>query len=238
METFNRSMTYPQSMARDRAKFMSKVYTWMTGGILITSLVATYLGNNPEYILEIISNRPLFWGLMIAQIGAVLFLSFAIQRISAATATGVYILYAALTGATLSTIFIVYTHESIASVFMSTACAFAGLSAFGFLTKRDLGPVGTFCSMGLYGLIGWALLSFFFPSLMGGQASFWYSAIGVAIFAGLTAYDTQKIKAMGMGMTEGSEEERKGAIFGALILYLDFINMFLMLLRLMGNRRD
>jgi FtsH-binding integral membrane protein len=238
MNNFNRSMALPQSMAQDRARFMSRVYTWMTGGLLLTSLVATYLGNSPEWMMEIQVNRNLLYVLMFAQVGAVLFLSLAINRISALTATITYLVYAALTGVTLSTIFMVYTHDSIASVFFSTACAFGGLSAFGYLTKRDLGPVGSFCGMALFGMIGWALLSFFFPSLMGGTGSLVYSIIGVGVFAGLTAYDTQKIKAMGMGMMEGSEEEKKGAIFGALMLYLDFINLFLMLLRLMGNRRD
>jgi uncharacterized protein len=234
------SYSSPHSVAETRATFMRSVYTWMTGGILITALVSSYLGNNLEAVVAIVQNRVLYYGLIIAQIGAVIFLSAAIQRISVATATGIYLVYSALTGVTLSTVFLIYTHESIASVFLTTACGFAGLSLIGYTTKRDLGPVGAFCGMALFGLIGWAILSWFIPSLMSGNGSFVYSVIGVLIFAGLTAYDTQKIKNMSLGFgaaDSGGEMQRKAAIFGALTLYLDFINLFLMLLRLAGDRR-
>ena len=122
-------------------------------------------------------------------------------------------------------------------VFMMTAMGFAGLSFFGFVTKRDLGPVGSFCMMGLFGLVGYGLIALFFPSLMGAQASFVYSMAGVVVFSGLTAYDTQKIKEMNVLGNEGTDEDRKEAIFGALTLYLDFVNLFLNLLRLLGKRR-
>jgi FtsH-binding integral membrane protein len=176
---------------------------------------------------------------MIVQIGVVVTLSAAVARLSAGLAMGLFLGYAALTGVTLSTLFLIYTRDSIAGVFLSTAFGFAGLSLMGYTTKRDLGPLGAFCGMALFGLIGWGLLSFFFPSLLGGQAGTAYSAVGVLIFAGLTAYDTQRIKAMatsdvygvGLGM------ESKAAIVGALALYLDFINLFLSLLRLFGDRR-
>mgnify|MGYP000408299881 CR=1 FL=1 len=167
----------------------------------------------------------------------VLYLSLAIKRMSAATATLVYLIYAALTGLTFSVIFLVYTQESIASVFGLTAFAFAGLSGFGYFTKRDLGPIGSFCMMGLFGMIGFALLSIFMPSLMGGVSGQVYSAIGVLVFAGLTAYDTQKIKSLNILGNEGTAEDHKETIFGALTLYLDFINLFMMLLRLTGKRR-
>jgi hypothetical protein len=120
---------------------------------------------------------------------------------------------------------------------MVTAFSFAGLSAFGYVTKKDLGPIGTFCHMGLWGLIGFSLLSFIFPSIMGSTAQTVYSLCGIVIFAGLTAYDTQKIKAMNVLGNEGTSEDHKETIYGALKLYLDFINLFLMILRLMGNRR-
>ncbi len=217
---------------------MSAVYRWMTGGILVTALVSSYLGNNPDYIVQLLQNRGIFYVLIFAQFGAVLFLSLALQRISAATAMAVFLMYSALTGVTFSTIFLMYTRESIASVFFTTAIAFGGLSFFGYVTKRDLGPVGAFCGMALFGLIGWALLSFFIPSLMSGSGQMAYSVMGVLIFSGLTAYDTQRIKSMHLMGNEGSEENRKAAVYGALMLYLDFINLFLSLLRLMGNRRD
>jgi FtsH-binding integral membrane protein len=142
-----------------------------------------------------------------------------------------------LTGLTLSSIFLIYTGSSIAEVFAITAFGFAGLSGFGFVTKRDLGPVGSFCMMGLFGLVGFGLLSMIFPRLMSEGASFVFSIVGIIVFAGLTAYDTQKIKRMNSPGMEGTDAERKQAIFGALMLYLDFINLFLSLLRLMGRRR-
>ena len=208
---------------------MSRVYSWMTVGLSVTGAVAWSVGRNEELALAVVQNRPLFWALVIAQLGAVVVLSTMIRRLSSVTAALIYSAYAALTGVTLSVIFLMYTGESIVQVFGLTAFSFAGLSAFGFATKRDLGPVGSFCAMGLFGMIGFGLLSVFFPSLMTAGASFVYSLVGIVVFAGLTAYDTQKIKAM---RTDGN-----GAIHGALTLYLDFINLFLSLLRLMGKRR-
>ena len=216
---------------------MSRVYGWMTGGICLTGFVAWNVSGNPQLVQTIFGNPALLWGLIIAQLGAVIALSWLINRISAMTATFLYLLYAALTGLTLSSIFLVYTGSSIAAVFLVTAFGFAGLSGFGFLTKRDLGPVGSFCMMGLFGLIGFGLLSMFFPRLMSAGASFVFSIVGIIVFAGLTAYDTQNIKAMNAPGNEGTDAGRKTAIFGALRLYLDFINLFLSLLRLMGRRR-
>jgi len=236
------SRTFPNAVAASEASaaFMSRVYSWMTGGVLVTALIATVLGQNEEMMITLLTTRFLFTGLLIAQLGLVIGLSAAMNRISASTATMLYILYAALTGVTLSTIFVMYTHDSIAGVFLSTSCGFAGLSLVGYTTKRDLGPVGAFCGMALFGLVGWGLLSLFFPSIMGGELQMVYSIIGVVVFAGLTAYDTQKIKAMAFSAGQGGMSEdavKKGAIFGALTLYLDFINLFLNLLRLAGGRR-
>ena len=221
----------------ENARFMSSVYGWMTAGLCVTGAVAWNVAGNPDMIRAIFGNRLLFWGLIIAQLGAVAVLSGLINRISGMTATVIYFLYAALTGLTLSSIFLAYTGSSIAEVFGVTAFGFAGLSGFGFLTKRDLGPVGSFCMMGLFGLVGFSLLSIFFPSMMGGGAGFIFSIVGIIVFAGLTAYDTQKIKAMNTAGDEGTDSGRKKAIFGALMLYLDFINLFLSLLRLTGRRR-
>jgi len=237
MNTTMRPMSSSVAISQENARFMSSVYRWMTAGILITALISSYLGTNQEYVMEMVQNRALFYMLLFAQLGCVLFLSVAIKRVSSTTALLIFLAYSALTGVTLSTIFLIYTHDSIASVFFTTAIAFAGLSFFGYVTKRDLGPIGAFCGMALFGLIGWAILSFFFPSMMNSTGQMAYSIIGVVVFSGLTAYDTQKIKAMNVIGNEGTDEDRKEAIFGALILYLDFINLFLSLLRLMGDRR-
>jgi FtsH-binding integral membrane protein len=209
----------------------------MTCGILLTAWVAFLVSENPELMSAIFGNPIAFWMLMIAELGAVLFLSAALPRISAITATVVYLLYSALSGLTLSIIFVAYTHQSIAAVFGVTAFSFAGLSAIGFFTKRDLGPVGAFCSMGLFGLVGFGILSLFIPSLRTNNLQMASALIGVVVFSGLTAYDTQKIKAMNPVGSEDSEMAAKGAIYGALTLYLDFINLFLSLLRLFGDRR-
>ena len=225
------------AIAAENARFMSRVYGWMTGGLCVTGFVAWNVAGDPALVQTIFGNRLLFWALIIAQLGAVAALSFLINKISGAVATVIYILYAALTGLTLSSIFLLYTGSSIAQVFGVTAFGFAGLSFFGLVTKRDLGPVGSFCMMGLFGLIGFALLSMFFPSLMGAGGSFVFSIVGIIVFAGLTAYDTQRIKAMNVPGSEGTDGARKTAIFGALTLYLDFINLFLSLLRLTGRRR-
>jgi FtsH-binding integral membrane protein len=149
---------------------------------------------------------------------------------------GLFLLYSALTGVTFSTIFLVYSLPSIQSAFFTTAVGFAGLSAFGYITKRDLGPVGSFCMMGLFGLVGYSILAMFFPSMMGGNANFIYSLVGLLIFAGLTAYDTQKIKLMGQHAVN-ADERQKVTVLGALTLYMDFINLFLMILRFTGDRR-
>lgn len=227
----------PEMVSAENARFMSRVYTWMTAGIILTGLVAWNVGQNEQLAVTMITNRALFWALVIAQLGAVFVLSALMGRLSAMVAAIIYFAYAGLTGLTLSVIFLVYTTSSIAQVFGVTAFAFAGLSAFGAVTKRDLGPVGSFCTMGLFGLVGFYVLSWIFPSLMGGQASFVLSIVGLIVFAGLTAYDTQKIKTMNIIGNEGTDADRKEAIFGALTLYLDFINLFLNLLRLMGNRK-
>src|SRR6202049_3152959 len=225
------------SVASENARFMSRVYSWMAGGLCLTGAVAWNVSGDPELVQAIFGNRLLFWSLIIAQLGAVLALSGLINRINGLTATLIYFLYAGLTGLTLSSIFLVFTGSSIAQVFGVTAFGFAGLSGFGYMTKRDLGPVGSFCMMGLFGLVGFGVLSLFFPSLMTQGASFVFSIVGIIVFAGLTAYDTQTIKAMNAPGDEGTDAGRKTAIFGALTLYLDFINLFLSLLRLTGRRR-
>ncbi|MBC7540807.1 MAG: Bax inhibitor-1/YccA family protein [Bacteriovorax sp.] len=223
-------------VAKENAAFMTKVYQWMSIGVLITGFVASYIGTNESLVQTIMQNRALFWVVIIAQFGLVLSISGLINRMSVLTATALFLLYSALTGVTFSVIFAIYTTASIQSAFFTTAIGFGGLTAFGYFTKKDLGPVGSFCMMGLFGMIGFSILSIFFPGMMGGAAGLAYSLIGLLVFAGLTAYDTQKIKMIGR-QTFNEEDKGRATILGALTLYLDFINLFMMILRLSGDRR-
>jgi FtsH-binding integral membrane protein len=225
------------ALAGERTRFMSRVYLWMTLGLLLTGAVAAHVANTPAYIEILVTTRFLFMGLIIGELLLVGFLAAAINRMSVPVAFLTYFAYAALNGITFSVIFLAYTQSSIASAFGTTAFAFAGLSITGLVLKRDLGPVGAFCTMGLWGIVGVSLASIFFPGLLGGTFGLVYSVVGVIVFAGLTAYDTQKIKNMYALGSEGSEAASKGALYGALTLYLDFINLFIMILRLTGSRR-
>lgn len=216
---------------------MSRVYGWMMLGLALSGLVAYSVAENTNIALFIVQNKSAVWGIFILQFALVIFLSAAMNRISSLLAGFLYFLYAGVTGVTLSLIFLIYARDSIFSMFFLTAFAFGGLSAVGYLTKRDLGPVGSFCMMGLFGMVGFSILAFFFPSLGGGRASPVFGAIGVLVFSGLTAYDTQKIKAIYQRNKSSAEAESKLAVFGALTLYLDFINLFLSLLRVSGRRK-
>lgn len=216
--------------------FMSRVYLWMMIGISITGITSFAVANTPALVMQIAQSKLLFFGLIAAQFAAVIYLSVAVQRMSTLMASFVYTGYAVLVGVTFSTIFLVYTMESIASTFFVTAFAFGGLSVFGYTTKRDLGPVGQFCMIGLFGMIGVMLLGLFIPSMMNNSMQLTMATIGLLVFAGLTAYDTQRIKSLSFAYSDG-QAAQKGAIYGALILYLDFINLFLNLLRLMGDRK-
>lgn len=217
------------------SSYMSKVYLWMTLGISLTGIISYWIASDQQLMYSLLANRMIFMVLMLVEIGLVIGLSAAINRLSSAMATGMFMLYAALNGVTLSILFLAYTAESIQSAFFTSAIGFAGLSFFGYVTKRDLGPVGSFCTMGLFGILGFALLSLFFPSMMGGMGGQIYGMVGLIVFAGLTAYDTQRIKSM--ALYHSGEMLEKGAIMGALKLYLDFINLFLFVLRMSGNRR-
>ena len=239
MNIYNRAtVNSSQQTQVETARFMTRVYAWMSTGILLTGAVSYYVASSRELMMSLMQNHFLFYVLIGLELGAVVFLMAMINKISSVTATFLYLAYAALTGVTLSVIFLIYTKESITQVFALTSFAFGGLSAFGLITKRDLGPLGAFCSMGLWGLIGYGLISMFFPAWIDTPFDKAMSSIGVLVFAGLTAYDTQKIKALSRRGGEGSDEDRKGAIVGAMILYLDFINLFLQLLKLMGKKRD
>jgi len=207
-----------------------QVYAWMGGGLLVTALMAMVTLSSPVILNAVFGNRMVFYGLIIGELGLVFAISGAINKLSAAMASLLFVLYAALNGITMSVIFAVYTSESVASTFVITAGTFGAMSAFGYMTKRDLTGWGSFLFMGLIGVVIASLVNIFTQS---SAVSWIISAVGVIVFTGLTAYDTQKIKAMAANGAEG----RKPAILGALTLYLDFINLFLMLLRLLGNRR-
>jgi uncharacterized protein len=213
--------------------FITKVYGWMALALAITGMVAIATAANIENVLPLLQGPGLLvmFGL---QIGTVLVLSFAINKLSAGVATGLFVLYAALTGFTLSTLFFVYTASSIASTFFITSATFAVVSAYGYVTKTDLTKLGNLLLMGLIGIIIASLVNFFLQS----EAVMWaVTYIGVVIFVGLIAYDTQRIKRMANGLGEDGDVQRKAAVIGALALYLDFINLFLRLLRIMGRRR-
>lgn len=236
METPNRDVYGRPQSAVSTNTFMSKVYLWMTMGISLTGAVAMYVASDSELLQTIVSNSFIFYGLIIAELVLVIALSAAINKISSLQALLVFLIYSALNGVTLSIFSLVYTAQSIESAFYISAFAFAGLSGFGYVTKKDLGPVGNFCTMGLFGLVGMSLLSIFFPSIMGGISGQIYGLVGLIVFSGLTAYDTQKIKAMAP-YEQDSENFKKGAIMGALTLYLDFINLFIFILRMSGKRK-
>ena len=219
------------------AKFMSRVYGWMMLGVAMSGIVAYGISENTAIAEMLIQNRGAIWGVFILQFALVMILSAGMNRMSSAFAGLLYFVYAAVMGVTFSFVFLVYAQSSIFSMFFLTAFAFGGLSATGYVTKKDLGPIGAACTMALFGMIGFSILAFFFPSFGGGSASLVFGIIGVVVFAGLTAYDTQKIKAMYETSNANAEGESKLAILGALKLYLDFINLFLSLLRVFGRRR-
>lgn len=228
-----REMAGIRNRSAEISAFMSRVYGWMMLGIMVTGIVSYQIGSNPEMVQKIFSNQVFFWAVIIVQLLTVVFLSAMINRISAAAAAITFLIYSALTGLTLSIIFVAYTQQSLAAAFATTAAGFAGLSMYGYATKRDLGPIGSFCMMGLFGMIALMLLSFFIPSLGSNTMQLTYSVAGLIIFAGLTAYDTQRIKML----AESGGGTGQQAVLGALMLYLDFINLFLNLLRLMGDRK-
>jgi hypothetical protein len=214
--------------------FVVKVYGWMMAGLMVTGIVSLLTLYTPGLIELIFSSRWVYLGLFVGQLGLVVYLSARIEKMAAATATMVFIGYSALTGLTLSLIFLIYTAESLASTFFVTAGTFGVMSAYGYITKRDLTGMGSFLMMGLIGMIIASFVNMFFNN----STLYWITTyIGILIFVGLTAYDTQKIKQMSGLALEGGEVEQKGAIMGALRLYLDFINLFLLLLRVMGNRK-
>ena len=225
--------------------YMLKVYNYMASGILITGFVSLFL-----FKLSVVTsadgsiagltdignalyNSALMWIVMLAPLGIVFYMSFGIRKMSAAKAQMLFWVFAALMGASLSSIFLVYTGASITRVFFITAGTFGAMSIYGYTTKKDLTKLGSFLMMGLFGIIIASIVNIFMKSTM---MYFVISIIGVLVFVGLTAYDTQKIKNMYL-VSDSGEIIGKKAVMGALTLYLDFINLFIMLLRLFGQRR-
>jgi FtsH-binding integral membrane protein len=215
--------------------YMLRVYNYMASGLALTGIVAyvAAAGGADSFIAHIY-RTPVMWLVVLAPLGLVMLLSFGIERMQASTAQMVFWIYAGLMGLSLSTIFLVYTGASIARVFFITAGTFAGMSLYGYTTRRDLSQFGSFLFMGLIGIIIASLVNMF---LLSSALQFAISVIGVLVFTGLTAYDTQQIKEM-YYQGDGSEIAGKKAIMGALRLYLDFINLFMMLMQLFGTRRD
>ncbi|MBK0019053.1 Bax inhibitor-1/YccA family protein [Kosakonia cowanii] len=235
MDRFPRSDSIVQGSRSGLQTYMAQVYGWMTCGLLLTAFVAWYAARSEAIMSFVFSSQITFFGLIIAQLALVFVISGMIHKLSPALATGLFMLYSALTGLTLSSILLVYTSQSIAATFVVTAGMFGVMSLYGYTTKRDLSGFGNMLFMGLIGIVLASLVNFWLKS----EALMWViTYIGVIVFVGLTAYDTQKLKGIGEKIdVSNSAELRRYSILGALTLYLDFINLFLMLLRIFGNRR-
>jgi uncharacterized protein len=213
--------------------FLSKVYGWMFLGLLLTAGTAVVVASSPALIETLLANRILFWILVIGQLGLVFYLSARVDKVSPVTAAVLFLLYSAMVGVTSSVIFLIYTGASIVSAFVIAGGMFGAMAVFGTLTKRSLAGVGQFMFMGLIGLIIASVVSiFWFNDVL----MFVINVVGVLVFTGLTAFDAQRLKQMAVALPDG----RVGsyAVVGALSLYLDFINLFFFILRLMGGRRD
>lgn len=232
-ELKNLSVEEQLSMSSAFPVLMRKVYVWMTLALVITGFTAYGVATSPGVLQLIFGNQILFWGMIIAELALVIGVSAAINRLSLTTATLMFILYSVINGALFSSIFLIYTASSIATVFFITAGTFGVMALIGYTTKTDLTSIGKYLFMALIGLIIATLVNMFIKS-----EGFTYilSYIGVLIFVGLTAYDSQKIKQMLLQAPDAGEGAQKLALLGALTLYLDFINLFIYLLRIFGRR--
>lgn len=224
----------PVSASDERVtSFLAKVYLWMFVGLLITAGTAFVVASTPVLVETFILNRMLFWILAFAQLGLVFFLSARVSTMSPTVAAALFILYSAMVGVTTSVILFIYTASSIFSTFVVTAGMFGAMAVFGTVTKRSLAGVGQFMFMGLIGLILAMVVNIFLAS---SAIAFVISVVGIIVFTGLTAWDAQRLKHMAAVLPDG--QVNSYAVVGALSLYLDFINLFFMLLRLMGGRRN
>lgn len=224
----------PEQVAEAQQKFIVKVYGWMAFALASTGLVAMYTASSATMLQFIFGNTWVFIGLMIAKLLLVGSLSIWIRRLSAPAATIIFAAYTVLTGLVFAALFLIYTTGSIASTFLITGGLFAVMSAYGYFTGNDLTKFGSLLFMLLIGVILASIVNLFMAS----STLYWITTyVGVFVFTGLIAYDTQKLKDMGGYLDSGSEDYRKAAVFGAFSLYLDFINLFLMLLRILGSRK-
>lgn len=232
METNNLVRNYTAKAAQ--ATLLRSVYLWMTLALIITGFVAMYVAKS--YMANImIQNSMMFWGVLIAEVALVWYLSARIYKMSFTTATILFIVYSILNGVTLSILLLVYTASSIATTFFVTAGTFGTMAIFGYITKKDLTRIGSLCIMGVIGIIIASLVNLFLQNSMMDMV---ISYIGVLLFVGLTAYDSQKIKRLLSGDDiEVNEVTQKIALMGAMTLYLDFINLFIYLLRILGDRK-
>ena len=231
MDRFSRPSVGNSRTESTSMTFLNQVYAWMASGLLITAVVAYVVANSMELLLFSFQYR---WILFIAQLGLVFVLAGRINTLSHSAATGMFLIYSALMGMTLSGILVIYTSESIASVFVITAGTFGAMSLYGYTTKRDLSGMGSMLFMALLGIIIASFVNFFLRS----EGLMWLlTYAGVLIFVALTAYDTQKLKKMAEQFAGDEEATKKFAIFGALTLYLDFLNLFIRLLQIFGKRR-
>jgi hypothetical protein len=227
-------LTHAGSGVRATSGFLQAVFSWMAIGLALTGVVAWFTAGNRALLDLIFGNRLLFYGLILGELGMVVALSAAIRRLSYAAAGAMFLVYSGLNGLTLASIFLIYTTASVAGVFFITAGTFGAVAFYGATTKRDLSSMGALAFMGLIGIILASVVNMFLHS---SGLMLLISYVGVAVFVGLTAYDMQKLRALHESGTMEGESGAKLAVLGALSLYLDFVNLFLMLLRIFGNRR-
>ena len=231
----NRDFSLSQVLAIRESRILRNVYLWMTGGLGLTAVIALGVASNPALVQGLLRNPLLFYGLIIGELLLVMFIAARITRLSPTAATGSFVLYAGLNGVTLSVLFLLFTQESIALAFLVAAGTFAGTSAYGFVTKRDLTSVGHYAGMAVWGILLALVVNMF---LRNPAFDYLVSLVGVGVFVALTAYDTQAIKRWSEEAGDRITEDDfvRLSILGALKLYLDFINIFLFLLRLFGQR--
>jgi uncharacterized protein len=225
--------TSPAAAAERVTVFLRAVYGWMCVGLGLTALVALQVANSPAIVNHLVSNQLLYVGLILAELGLVFYLSARVERLAPGTAKALFVVYAALNGVTLSLVFLAYTGQSVADTFIVAAGMFGAMALLGSTTRRSLAGLGQFAYMGLIGLVLASLVGLFWHN---DALQFAISGVGVIVFTGLAAWDAQRLKQLALSTTEG--HMRSLAIVGALSLYLDFINLFLSLLRFVGTRRD
>jgi uncharacterized protein len=231
--TPNPVLSTPVLTAERVGAFLRSVYGWMCAGLAITALVAVFVASSPSLVQAIATSRLAFWGLLIAQLGIVFVLSARVDRLAPATAALLFIAYSALTGVTISFVLLAFTGQSVATTFLVCAGMFGAMALYGTFTSRSLAGFGQFLFMGLIGVVLASIVGMFWHN---DGLQFVISFIGVIVFTGLAAYDAQRLKAMALAMPAG--QTGSYAVVGALSLYLDFINLFLFLLRFLGSRRE